>query len=77
MLIADIEDQEIDVNMSSNGRLLDDELLDFIAVYFPNEFMAHGIYAMLFIYSNKDSDDDSDDDTDDNTDTYFITPLLQ
>ena len=41
---ADIEDQEIDVNMSSNGRILDDELLDFIAVYFPNEFMAHGIF---------------------------------
>jgi len=77
MLVADIEDEEIDVNMSSNGRLLDDELLDFIAVYFPNEFMAHGIYAMLFIYSNKDSDDDDTVDNDDNTDTYFITPLLQ
>ena len=76
MLVADIEDEEIDVNMSSNGRLLDDELLDFIAVYFPNEFMAHGIYAMLFIYSNKDSDDDTVD-NDDNTDTYFITSLLQ
>jgi len=40
----DIDEQEITVNLTSNGRLIDDELLSFVNVYFPNEIMAHEAY---------------------------------
>lgn len=40
----DMDEQEISVNLSSSGRLLDDELLSFVNVYFATEFMAHDAY---------------------------------
>lgn len=40
----DIDDQEITVNLSSTGRLIDDELLSFVNVYFSNEILAHDAY---------------------------------
>lgn len=42
----DIDGQEITVNLTSNGRLIDDELLSFVNVYFPNEIMAHEAYQV-------------------------------
>ncbi len=40
----DIDEQEITVSMTSSGRLIDDDLLSFVNVYFPNEIMAHDAY---------------------------------
>lgn len=40
----DIDEQDINVHLSSTGRLLDDELLSFVNVYFANEFMAQEAY---------------------------------
>jgi hypothetical protein len=40
----DIDEQEITVNLNQYGRLVDDELLSFVNVYFSNEILAHDAY---------------------------------
>jgi len=42
----DIDGQEITVNLTNSGRLIDDDLLSFVNVYFPNEIMAHEAYQV-------------------------------
>jgi hypothetical protein len=40
----DIDEQDIHVHLSSTGKLFDEDLLSFINVYFPSEFMAQESY---------------------------------
>lgn len=42
----DVDEQEIVVNLGPNGRMIDDELLSFVNVYFSNEIQAHEAYQV-------------------------------
>lgn len=44
MAEEDIDDQDISVSIGKDGRLIDDELLSFVNVYFSNELLSHDAY---------------------------------